>query len=75
MYQTLLDTGNGKYRRIQGSDVRPALGEFKEQLTNALKIDGIIQDEGKVLNFLRTGYKTTTWWEEEREEASNDWKS
>ena len=70
-----MDTGNGKYRRVCGSEARPALGEFKEQLTDALKVEGIIQDEGSVLNFLRTGYKTTTWWEEERENASDDWKS
>ena len=74
-YQTLLDTGTGSYRRVKGNDIRPALGEFKEELTDALKLEGVIQDEGNVLNFLRTGYKKTTWWEEERENASNDWKT
>lgn len=74
-YQTLLDTGTGKYRRVQGNDIKPALGEFKEELTNALKVDGVIEEEGNVLNFLRTGYKTTTWWEEERENASMDWRT
>jgi len=74
-FQTLLDTGNGKYRRVKGSTVRPALGEFKEELTDELKRQGVIDEEGKTLNFLRTGYKTTTWWEEEREEASDIWKT
>jgi len=74
-YQTLLDTGNGRYRRVLGSDVRPALGEFKEQLTQALRDQGVIDEEGKALSFLRTGYKTTTWWEEERENASDSWKT
>uniref|UniRef100_A0A7S4IJG4 DUF1995 domain-containing protein n=1 Tax=Odontella aurita TaxID=265563 RepID=A0A7S4IJG4_9STRA len=74
-YQTLLDTGNGRYRRVLGNVVRPALGEFKEQLTDALREQGIIEEEGKTLNFLRTGYKTTTWWEEEREDASDSWKT
>lgn len=74
-FQTLLDTGNGKYRRVKGSTVRPALGEFKEELTDELKRQGVIDEEGKTLNFLRTGYKTTTWWEEEREEASDSWKT
>lgn len=55
--------------------MRPALGEFKEQLTNALKVEGVLEEEGKTLNFLRTGYKTTTWWEEERETASDSWKT
>ena len=74
-FQTLLDTGMGKYRRVLGSDVRPALGEFKEQLTQALRDEGVIAEESKALNFLRTGYKTTTWWEEERENASDEWKT
>eukprot|EP00559_Dactyliosolen_fragilissimus_P000684 CAMPEP_0184867106 /NCGR_PEP_ID=MMETSP0580-20130426/25047_1 /TAXON_ID=1118495 /ORGANISM="Dactyliosolen fragilissimus" /LENGTH=400 /DNA_ID=CAMNT_0027367155 /DNA_START=90 /DNA_END=1292 /DNA_ORIENTATION=- len=74
-FQTLLDTGTGKYRRVKGNDVRPALGEFKEELTDALRDEGIIQKEGNVLNFLRTGYKTTTWWEEERDDASDSWKT
>lgn len=75
-FQTLLDTGTGSYRRLMGNDIRPGLGEFKEQLTQALRDEGVLaKDEGSALNFLRTGYKTTTWWEEEREEASNDWKT
>jgi len=74
-FQTLLDTGNGRYRRVKGSAIRPALGEFKEELTDALREQGIIEEEGKTLNFLRTGYKTTTWWEEERENASDSWKT
>jgi len=77
-YQTLLDTGTGRYRKVVGSDVRPALGEFKEQLTDALREEGAIakkEDEGALFGFLRTGYKTTTWWEDEREDASNDWRT
>jgi len=75
-YQTLLDTGNGQaYRRVKGNDIRPSLGEFKEQLTQDLKDKGVLEEEGGMLNFLRTGYKTTTWWEEEREEASDSWRT
>eukprot|EP00584_Thalassiosira_punctigera_P013808 CAMPEP_0172551426 /NCGR_PEP_ID=MMETSP1067-20121228/39428_1 /TAXON_ID=265564 ORGANISM="Thalassiosira punctigera, Strain Tpunct2005C2" /NCGR_SAMPLE_ID=MMETSP1067 /ASSEMBLY_ACC=CAM_ASM_000444 /LENGTH=409 /DNA_ID=CAMNT_0013339213 /DNA_START=32 /DNA_END=1261 /DNA_ORIENTATION=- len=77
-YQTLLDTGTGRYRKVVGSDVRPALGEFKEQLTDALREEGAIakkEDEGALFGFLRTGYKTTTWWEDEREDASMDWRT
>mmetsp|Transcript_13318 Transcript_13318/g.15267 ORF Transcript_13318/g.15267 Transcript_13318/m.15267 type:complete len:371 (+) Transcript_13318:54-1166(+) len=74
-YQTLLDTGNGRYRRVLGNDIRPALGAFKEQLTQALRDEGVLDEEGKTLSFLRTGYKTTTWWEEERPEASDNWKT
>lgn len=28
-FQTMLDVGDGQYRRVKGSDIRPALGEFK----------------------------------------------
>jgi len=77
-FQTLLDTGTGRYRKVVGCDVRPGLGEFKEQLTDELRKEGVIakkEEEGALFGFLRTGYKTTTWWEEEREDASLDWKS
>ena len=77
-YQTLLDTGTGRYRKVVGSDIRPGLGEFKEQLTDALREEGAIakkEEEGALFGFLRTGYKTTTWWEDEREDASMDWKT
>eukprot|EP00540_Astrosyne_radiata_P008610 CAMPEP_0116831472 /NCGR_PEP_ID=MMETSP0418-20121206/5355_1 /TAXON_ID=1158023 /ORGANISM="Astrosyne radiata, Strain 13vi08-1A" /LENGTH=233 /DNA_ID=CAMNT_0004460725 /DNA_START=1 /DNA_END=703 /DNA_ORIENTATION=- len=74
-YQTLLDTGNGSYRRVQGNDIRPPLGVFKEQLTEAMRMDGVLERESETLNFLRTGYKTTTWWEEERPQASDSWKT
>lgn len=74
-FQTLLDTGTGSYRRVQGNEMRPPLGVFKEQLTKALQVEGIIQEESGFLNFLRTGYKTTTWWEEERENASDAWRT
>jgi len=75
VFQTLLDTGTGEYRRIQGNTFKPALGEFKEQLTDRLKSEGVIQEEGGVMSFLRTGYKVTTWWEEPREDASDAWMS
>jgi hypothetical protein len=54
------------------------LGEFKEQLTDALREEGAIpskEEEGKLFGFLRTGYKTTTWWEEERADAGLEWRT
>ncbi|KAL7442802.1 hypothetical protein ACHAXM_008470 [Skeletonema potamos] len=77
-FQTLLDTGTGRYRKVVGNDIRPALGEFKEQLTDALREEGAIakkEEEGAFFGFLRTGYKTTTWWEDEREDASLEWRT
>jgi len=75
-YQTLLDTGTGNYRRLGGNPIRPGLGAFKEELTEALRVEGVLpKTEGGALDFLRVGYKTTTWWEDEREEASMEWKT
>ena len=74
-YQTLLDTGNGRYRRVKGNTVRPALGAFKQELIDELIEQKVLFDEGSTFNFLRTGYKTTTWWEEDRPNASDDWKT
>ena len=31
-FRALLDTSTGRYRKVVGNDIRPALGEFKEQL-------------------------------------------
>jgi hypothetical protein len=73
-FQSLLDTGGGKYRRLLGTGRRPGLGEFKQQLTDALKKQGTLQEESSALDFLRTGYKTTTWWEEERED-NDAWRT
>ena len=75
-YQTLLDTGTGSYRRLGGNDIRPGLGAFKEELTEALRQEGVLpKTEGGALDFLRVGYKTTTWWEEDRPEASMEWRT
>ena len=74
-FQTLLDTGNGRYRRVKANEFRPPLGVFKQELTDALIEQKVLQDEGSTFNFLRTGYKTTTWWEDERGGASEAWRT
>jgi hypothetical protein len=54
---------------------RPALGEFKDILTAALKLD---TDEGQIASFFRKGYKTRTWWEDEKSfplEESDGWRT
>ena len=71
-WQTMLDVGDGRYKRVVTSETRPGLGEFKVQLSEDLKIG----DEGKVNTFFRQGYKTSTWWEDDVEkEESNIWRS
>lgn len=74
-YQCLLDTGNGRYRLVQTDARRPALGEFKEALRQALKVD--VADKGKASDVLTRGYKTKTWFEEdaERLDESEAWRS
>ena len=37
-YQTLLDRGQGSYRRVCVQQRRPALGAFKAERTRALKV-------------------------------------
>lgn len=71
-YQSMLDVGDGRYKRVQASSRRPNLGEFKVQLGEALQLG----DEGKVQSFFRQGYKTSTWWEEDDDkEESKVWRS
>lgn len=55
-WQTMLDTGNGRYRRVTAGRTRPGLGEFKVQLGDAL----MIGDDGAVNTFFRQGFKTST---------------
>jgi len=71
-WQTMLDVGNGRYKRVGLSARRPGLGEFKVELSEALNLG----DEGKVNTFFRQGYKTSTWWEDAVEEEEHDvWRS
>ncbi len=66
-FQCLLDTGKA-FRPVSTSQRRPALGEFKETITMALKIGAKSpSNEGKNRKFFRTGVKAITWWEEDKE--------
>mmetsp|Transcript_13939 Transcript_13939/g.42157 ORF Transcript_13939/g.42157 Transcript_13939/m.42157 type:complete len:347 (-) Transcript_13939:179-1219(-) len=69
-FQSLLDTGS-KYRCVTVDQERPALGTFKQTLTNALQLEG-----GKTEQFARTGVKAITWWEEDKDnnELHKDWR-
>ena len=71
-YQCLLDTGK-TYRAVDISSRRPALGEFKDILTDSLKIG----ENNKAARFARSGYKSITWWEEDKkdQELHKDWRA
>ncbi|GJP84739.1 hypothetical protein CLOP_g14798, partial [Closterium sp. NIES-67] len=63
----------GSYVCVAEGPQRFALGEVKEELQRSL---GLEDEEGSTMQFLRRGYKTTTWWEEKSEqEQSTQWRS
>jgi hypothetical protein len=50
-----------------------AAGEVKEELTVAMGL--ATEAEGSVEQFLRRGYKTSTWYEDDYEqEQSHEWR-
>lgn len=71
-YQVLLDSASGNYRRLTTLNERPALGQVRDILTDGLNIDDV---QGKKENFMFKGYKSTTWWEDDRDnQVSNKWR-
>lgn len=71
-YQVLLDTSAGNYRRLTTLARRPPLGEVRDILTDGMNLD----DENGQNGFMYKGYKSRTWWEEERPDAASDlWRS
>lgn len=74
-WQVMLRQDNGVYACVaEDPSRRYPLGEFKAELTKAMGLD--VEPEGSTIAFLRTGYKTTTWWEDDLDkEESNSWRS
>ncbi|CAM9885170.1 unnamed protein product, partial [Ectocarpus fasciculatus] len=72
-YQCLLDVGS-RYKRVNNSAKRQSLGDFKDELTKALKLDE--EEDNAVTSFFRKGFKNKTWWEEGgEEEKSTNWRT
>ncbi|PIN08440.1 hypothetical protein CDL12_18982 [Handroanthus impetiginosus] len=72
-WQVMLKQGDGSYACVAESTTRFTLGETKEEL---LRVLGLQEEEGSSLEFLRRGYKSATWWEEDVEtEVSSAWRS
>jgi len=71
----LLDTGTGKFRRVDARAIRPTLTEFKSDLERSLEEEGILAKESEGLQWARRGYAIKTWWEGEQENTSNEWRS
>ncbi|KAG5000917.1 hypothetical protein AAZX31_08G215700 [Glycine max] len=72
-WQVMLKQADGSYACIAESANRFSLGEAKEEL---LRVLGLQEEEGSSLEFLRRGYKASTWWEEDFDsEVSSAWRS
>ncbi|RVW85272.1 Retrovirus-related Pol polyprotein from transposon RE1 [Vitis vinifera] len=72
-WQVMLKQADGSYACVAESATRFTLGETKEEL---LRVLGLQEEEGSSLEFLRRGYKSSTWWEEDVElESSSAWRS
>lgn len=74
-WQVMLRQDNGVYACVaEDASRRYGLGEFKAELTKAMGLD--VEPEGSTMAFLRTGYKTSTWWEDDIElEKSSGWRT
>ncbi|KAF7843187.1 protein LOW PSII ACCUMULATION 3, chloroplastic [Senna tora] len=72
-WQVMLKQADGSYACVAESATRFTLGEAKEEL---LRVLGLQEEEGSSLEFLRRGYKSSTWWEEDFDlEVSSAWRS
>ncbi|CAH9142749.1 unnamed protein product [Cuscuta epithymum] len=72
-WQVMLKQSDGSFACVAESESRFTLGETKEEL---LRVIGLEEEIGSSLGFLRRGYKTATWWEEDVDlERSSAWRS
>lgn len=74
-WQVMLRQDNGTYACVaEDTGRRYGLGEFKKELTQAMGLN--TEAEGSAMAFLRSGYKTSTWWEDDEDkEESKGWRS
>ncbi|CAJ1951429.1 unnamed protein product [Sphenostylis stenocarpa] len=72
-WQVMIKQADGSFACIAESATRFSLGEAKEEL---LRVLGLQEEEGSSLEFLRRGYKASTWWEEDFDsEVSSAWRN
>jgi len=71
-WQVMLRQSDGSLVCVAEGPDRFPLGQVKEELLLSL---GLQEEKGSALEFLRRGYKTTTWWEEDANlENSSAWR-
>jgi|TARA_B110000977_G_scaffold181446_1_gene242123 hypothetical protein len=72
-WQVMVKQNTGELVCVAEDEDRFTLGEAKEEMLIAL---GLADEDGSTMQFLRSGYKTNTWWEEEAEEEQFDlWRT
>ncbi|EYU21739.1 hypothetical protein ABFS82_09G084400 [Erythranthe guttata] len=72
-WQVMLKQSDGSFACVAESATRFTLLETKEEL---LRVLGLQEEEGSSLQFLRRGYKSGTWWEEDVDaELSSAWRN
>ncbi|KAF8067228.1 LPA3 [Scenedesmus sp. PABB004] len=72
-WQVLLKQDSGDYACIAEDAVRYNLGDVKEELMAAMGLN--TEEAGSTMAFLRRGYKTSTWFEDDAElEQHKDWR-
>ncbi|KAJ7552822.1 hypothetical protein O6H91_06G071400 [Diphasiastrum complanatum] len=72
-WQVMLKQTDGSYACVAEGKARFTLGQTKEELLTSL---GLQEEEGSTLAFLRRGYRSSTWWEDDVElEESSAWRS
>jgi len=72
-WQVMLRQDGGLLACVAEDKERLTLFDFKEELLKAMGLD--TEEKGSTLEFLRRGYKTATWWEENTDqESSSNWR-
>jgi len=73
-WQVMVKQNTGELVCVAEDDDRFTLGEAKEEMLIAL---GLADLDGSPMKFLRAGYKTCTWWEEDNitDEESDFWRT
>nr|XP_043636363.1 protein LPA3 [Erigeron canadensis] len=72
-WQVMLKQSDNSFACVAESETRFTLNETKEEL---LRVLGLKEEQGSQLEFLRRGYKTATWWEEDVElELYSAWRN
>ena len=72
-WQVMVKQSTGELVCVAEDPQRFYLGEAKEEMLIAL---GLADEDGSSMQFLRSGYKTATWWEEENDaEMYDSWRA